>query len=911
MRKIFLAGFVLSMAWSASAQTLSFRVTDIPIGTSGGSGIRVADFNNDGIPDIATLGAGYIGSVAIVLGNGDGTFKSPLYVPTQQSQTGFSISDLNLDGNMDLVVNEVDTNGNYGIYVYLGKGDGTFRIPIHVGSGSFGFVGGDFNGDGKPDLIVSTTGSSTASIAFGNGDGTFKAPSQSIPSLPRAVFDINADGKLDIVIQNNDGFTTTFQVLLGNGDGTFRPAGSVPVYYTDENGGILTIGDLNGDGKPDFVICEGDGVKVFLGRGDGTFQDSSFYPTTVAGYFTYGVAIGDANGDGKPDLIVVGGWLTPNGFVWVLPGNGDGTFGSVFTFPLATLPSSVATSDFNRDNKLDLVVRTYTGTSVLINTQNTEVSLTLTPSPTGMEVSVDSVPCFTPCNTSFNAGTSHTIAVLPQAYQAGPQFAFSNWSDSGAQTHQITLSAASATYNAVFKTQFQLTTSVSPPGAGSVMTPGSGYLYHAGSTQVIQAIPAPGYQFASWSGPVANLGQSSTSVTMEAPKSVTAFFTTLGTPTGGLLFMPLKPCRVSDTRNPAGSFGGPRLGAHETRSISIVSSACGVPSTAAAYSLNVTAVPAGPLSYLTLWPTSQSQPLVSTLNSLDGRVKANAAIVPAGAGGAVSVFVTDPSDVVLDINGYFVPVSGANGLSFYPVTPCRIADTRNATGPFGAPSISAGGTRTFLPDQSTCNLPPTAQAYSLNFTVVPKTSLSFLTVWPFGQNQPLVSTLNSPTGAIVANAAIVSAGTNFGINAYATDTTDVIVDVNGYFAPPGALGALSFYTVSPCRMLDTRSAPGVLGGPVISANQTRTYPLLSSACGISGNAKAYSLNATVVPWGSLGYLSLWPAEQPQPLVSTLNAIDGAITGNAAIVPAGAGGTINAFVTSNTDLILDIAGYFAP
>jgi hypothetical protein len=164
--------------------------------------------------------------------------------------------------------------------------------------------------------------------------------------------------------------------------------------------------------------------------------------------------------------------------------------------------------------------------------------------------------------------------------------------------------------------------------------------------------------------------------------------------------------------------------------------------------------------------------------------------------------------VVLDVNGYFVPATGANGLSFYPVTPCRIADPRNATGPFGAPSISAGGTRTFLPDQSTCNLPPTAQAYSLNFTVVPKTSLSFLTVWPFGQNQPLVSTLNSPTGAIVANAAIVSAGTNFGINAYATDTTDVIVDVNGYFAPPGAPGALSFYTVPPCRLLDTRLTGG-------------------------------------------------------------------------------------------------------
>ncbi len=420
MRKILLAGFVLSMAWSASAQPVSFHLTDIP---GQRSIVSVADFNNDGIPDIATLGFSIPRTIAILLGNGDGTFKSSLNVPSQVSQNGFLVSDFNLDGNIDLIVEGVDTMGNYGAYIMLGKGDGTFRAPIPIGSVDSALMVGDFNGDGKPDLVVSGA-SNTTSIAFGNGDGTFKAPSQSIPSLPRAVFDINADGKLDIVIQNNDGFTVTFQVLLGNGDGTFRPAGSVPVYYTDENGGILTIGDLNGDGKPDFVICEGDGVKVFLGRGDGTFQDSSFYPATVPGFYTYGIAIGDVNGDGKPDLIAVGGWLTPNGFVWILPGNGDGTFGGVFTFPLATLPISVATSDFNRDNKLDLVVQTYSGTSVLINTQKTEVSLTLTSSPTGMEVSVDSVPCFTPCTMSFNAGTSHTIAALPQPYQSGAQFVF-------------------------------------------------------------------------------------------------------------------------------------------------------------------------------------------------------------------------------------------------------------------------------------------------------------------------------------------------------------------------------------------------------------------------------------------------------------------------------------------------------
>jgi len=279
-----------------------------------------------------------------------------------------------------------------------------------------------------------------------------------------------------------------------------------------------------------------------------------------------------------------------------------------------------------------MVTATYAGgVSVLINSLPSVVSLTVTSLPTGLNVTVDGgAPCLTPCNLSLNAGTNHTItAPSTQPTQPGTQLAFSSWSDFGAQSHQILVPVTATTYTAVFKTQFQLTTSVSPPGAGSI-SPSSGSYYDAGTNETIQAFPVPGYQFASWSGPVANLAQSLTSLTIDAPKSVTAFFNADATPTGGLLFVPLKPCRVSDTRNPVGSFGGPRLGAHQTRSIPVVSSACGVPSTAAAYSLNVTAVPAGPLSYLTLWPTSQSQPLVSTLNSLDGRVKANAAIVSPG-----------------------------------------------------------------------------------------------------------------------------------------------------------------------------------------------------------------------------------------------------------------------------------------
>ncbi len=122
--------------------------------------------------------------------------------------------------------------------------------------------------------------------------------------------------------------------------------------------------------------------------------------------------------------------------------------------------------------------------------------------------------------------------------------------------------------------------------------------------------------------------------------SATWSFTT-GAPAAGLRFVPVAPCRVADTRGAASPFGGPSLPSRTERSFAIPQSACGIPATAQAYSLNVTAVPRGPVGFLTVWPTGQTQPFVSTLNAWDGIVAANAAIVPAGDAGAVSVFVTD------------------------------------------------------------------------------------------------------------------------------------------------------------------------------------------------------------------------------------------------------------------------------
>lgn len=378
-----------------------------------------------------------------------------------------------------------------------------------------------------------------------------------------------------------------------------------------------------------------------------------------------------------------------------------------------------------------------------------------------------------------------------------------------------------------------------------------------------------------------------------------------GSPSG-LRFVPVTPCRVADTRpegGKTGGFGPPRMTAGSTRGFEIPQSGCGIPSTARAYALNITVVPAGYLGYLTAFPTGQSQGGASTLNSWNGRVVANAAIVAAGSNASVSVFVTDPTDVIIDVNGYF---TNDAGLAFYPVQPCRVADTRvtgGKTGQFGPPSISGQTSRSFAIPLAGCGIPANAQAYSTNVTAVPSSYLGFLTLWPSGQTQPFVSTLNSWDAQVVPNAAIVPAGTNGAISVYASNPTDVVIDINGYFAAAGQPGALLFYPQPPCRLVDTRE------DLALAAMLTRTFPV-SGRCGVPGSARAYVFNTTAVPNGYLGFVTLWPGGDAQPFVSTLNSWNGQVVANAAIVPSG-NGSIGTYVSNAANLILDLNGYFAP
>jgi hypothetical protein len=368
-------------------------------------------------------------------------------------------------------------------------------------------------------------------------------------------------------------------------------------------------------------------------------------------------------------------------------------------------------------------------------------------------------------------------------------------------------------------------------------------------------------------------------------------------------FVPLTPCRVVDTRNADGTFGGPAIGGNSFRSfpLSLSGNPCAIPSSAIAYSLNVTVLPQTTLGYLTIWPSGEGQLIVSTMNSPDGRIKANAAIVPAGMpSGSVSVYVTNTTNVILDIDGYFAaPTQGS--LQFYTLTPCRIVDTRNGQ---EHGMLQAGVERDYT-IAGTCGVPSSAMAYSFNVTVLPaRGGLDYLTVWPQGESQPVVSTLNDNTGTVVANAAIVPAGSKNATAFYAhSNATNLLVDVNGYFAAPGTDG-LSLYPVTPCRVLDTRQNNGqpFSGEKIVNIE--------GSACAPPANAAAYIFNATVVPPGPMLFLSLWPDGESQPTVSTLNAEDGFITSNMAIVPT-LNGSIDAYAAALTQLLLDISGYFAP
>ena len=271
-------------------------------------------------------------------------------------------ADFNGDGKPDLAVTSPQ---NANIDVLLGNGDGTFQPGVNYASGPLpGYITAcDLNGDGAIDLVNTNGGYQTVSILLGKGDGTF-GPHLDIPAGPEpegvVCADFNRDGKLDLAVAEFSG-SNSVAILLGNGDGTFQS----PVYYKTAPGtspNLITAADFNGDGKLDLAVTTDPiTVSILLGNGDGTF---GLYHDFEVGTYPGALVAVDFNGDSKLDLAVAPGYLS-TGLVSILLGNGDGTFQPHVDYPTAINDSSLAAGDFNGDGKLDLATNGSSAISIL------------------------------------------------------------------------------------------------------------------------------------------------------------------------------------------------------------------------------------------------------------------------------------------------------------------------------------------------------------------------------------------------------------------------------------------------------------------------------------------------------------------------------------------------------------------
>lgn len=294
----------------------SFRT---PVEYSVGSGpifVLTGDFNRDGKLDLAVANS-QSSDISILLGNGDGTFRPAVSFPAGSNPYGVVVSDFNGDGKPDLaVVNPSQVVHDFfsqrgDVAILLGNGDGTFQSPVHYLAGTNpgrAITTGDFDGDGKVDLAVIDQGNNLVGIGdvailLGNGDGTFQNDTTFAAGFTPgsiAAGDFNGDGILDLAVgrsfENPDG---SIAILLGNGDGTFK----TPASFGDHTrASFLVVGDFNGDGKLDLASGNtyplSSSISILLGNGDGTFHP----PVNYSVDSPY-LRVGDIDGDGKLDVV--------------------------------------------------------------------------------------------------------------------------------------------------------------------------------------------------------------------------------------------------------------------------------------------------------------------------------------------------------------------------------------------------------------------------------------------------------------------------------------------------------------------------------------------------------------------------------------------------------------------------------
>jgi hypothetical protein len=334
-------------------------------GNSDVSAVAIGDFNADGKPDLSVSNTNS-SLVHIVLGNGDGTFGAPntitFNINVASSPGPMVIADFNGDGKNDLAVACAP-----GLALLLGNGNGTFSGPTTFTSAGFplSIAAGDFNSDGKRDIVLGHFMLDKVSVLIGNGAGGFAAHADFTtgPDVRGIVVaDFNDDSKQDVATVNRDADTVSF--LPGDGAGSFGVASNFLAGATPVS---LTTADFNTDGKPDLAAANifSDDISILLGLGGGNFAASHVIGSSEGG----SIVSADFNGDGKQDIAQT---IFRTQSFGVMLGTGNGEFAPRTDFAIAGTPNGLSVGDFNRDGKIDLAVVSDSpdGVFILLGTGN-------------------------------------------------------------------------------------------------------------------------------------------------------------------------------------------------------------------------------------------------------------------------------------------------------------------------------------------------------------------------------------------------------------------------------------------------------------------------------------------------------------------------------------------------------------
>jgi hypothetical protein len=599
----------------ARQNSTSIRTLAVLLGNSSGLGrvpgypgafdpraMAIGDFNHDGRSDVALADNSFwwypAGMTSVLLSLPDGSLAPPATYATVIQPTSIRTADFNGDGHLDLA-----SANSTQVSILLGTGNGGFSSATNfpLGTSVSAIDTADFNSDGNIDLVFSSFYDNAVTILFGDGAGAFGSPLThpvSFPSPP-VTGDFNSDGNADVAMAG-------YRILYGDGAGHFGEVVPVAAGVSVQK---FVVADFNGDGRSDLAgIGVTDGGAVVLSLPTGGFGTPLPFPVEFDAYVRMAPSPGDFDLDGKLDLAVLSG-----GYVSVLRGNGNGTFSSAGNLFVAFLVSDVVTADFNADGRPDLAgirstapdTSVRSDVSVLLNTNCQPRRLAVTRNP-----SVCNLP-----NAPFE------IQPVVKLYDDG---------DNVVSCVGGTVQAAIVPGTGAPGADLEGTTAA-PLAAGaaffgdlSVNAAGDGYLLQFTR---IGVIPVRSRLFR----------------VDPACKGPFAFYT-------------VPPCRVLDTRNAAGPWGGPALAGGSLRRFDLAGK-CAIPATARSVAANLTAVTPGESGYLTLFPAGRSAPLASSINFRPGIVRANNAVLALGDSGDIDVFCGMPAgsnvDFVLDVVGYF------------------------------------------------------------------------------------------------------------------------------------------------------------------------------------------------------------------------------------------------------------------